>query len=118
MTGSQPFADQRDGADAEVGDLLADLVSLRENEPVLASLFTRAQGDWISLRGLCSGLPGIDTALNRIGRSTELMAAWLNDPLASSRSGYCLVALYSEENMRCEVAVYNRARLEADMALS
>ena len=113
MTGSQ----QPDGA-VEVGDLLADLVSLRENEPFLVSLFAMAQGDWTSVRRLCSGLSGIDEALNRIGTSTELMAAWLTDPLAGSRSGYCLVALYSEENMRCEVAVYNRARLEAGKALS
>jgi len=93
-----------------MGDLLADLVSRRENEPFLVRLFDRAAGDWALLCELCSDLPHVVDAIAELGADAQPMA-WLADPFAARRSGYCLVSIYSDEHIRCDVALYNRARL-------
>jgi hypothetical protein len=104
--------------EARLADLLADLVSESRHEPVLLRLFRRDAGEWLPLRDALADQPDLLRLLHAIadGADTEPLLAWLADPFAGRREGYCLVAVYWEEVVRCPVALYNRERLMSRVA--
>jgi hypothetical protein len=102
-----------------LSNLFADLVSESRYEPALAALFDQPSGKWISLRALCSIFPQAVERLNEITleKSAEPAVAWLSDPLAPARVGYCLIIAYWDAEQAECIALFNKAALEEKLAL-
>lgn len=93
-------------------DLFADLVSRRQFEPFLRSVFELSSGAWAPLPTLVAGLSR--DALPAVAEMTTSppMVTWLADPRGVEREGYALVLCFWETALWSKVALVNRARLQ------
>ncbi|MEZ4707442.1 MAG: hypothetical protein R3A44_09565 [Caldilineaceae bacterium] len=99
----------------EFQDLMADLLSLRECEPLLTIILTGAAGEWIEVLPLCTKLVKISNRLQQLQAHAgeTLFVTWLEYPSSIDSEGFCLVSFLVPGLMLIETAVYNRARLLA-----
>ena len=107
--------------DAPNGDPLAlalenftcDLLALARNQPVVERLFHARKGSWVSVRDLCSEVPGLSKAFQHIAAraDSELMATWLGHPATRRTDGLAVVVFFLEGLLWSKTAVFNRHTL-------
>jgi hypothetical protein len=98
--------------------LFADLVSDSRYEPVLAELFRQPPGKWNPLRVICASFPEASARLDEItlGKNSDPVAAWLDDPLLPTRVEYCVIIVYWDAERSDFVALFNKAAFETKLA--
>lgn len=97
----------------ELADFTADLLALEENELILKHLFEYPLGCWSDLGSALSGYAEMAQALASLQSECggTLRATWLEHP--DLDGGYCLVLFYVDALGWNNLALYNKARLEA-----
>jgi len=101
-----------------LSEITADLVELEENELFLERLFQLKPGVWTDLDCLCDGLDGYQAQLKALQQSFQerVRVTWLVYPAARYGDGYSLILFFAEEHQWHNVALYNKQRLDQDLA--
>ena len=96
----------------ELTDFTADLLALKDNEPILYRLFANPIGRWLDLACLLDNYDELAQQLASLQADCDgtLRVTWLSHPELDE--GYCLVLFYVDSLGWNNLALYNKARLE------
>jgi hypothetical protein len=111
MTATTLVIDRPDALDLEdeLLDFTADLLALKEYQPVLGQLFGLEVGQWENLSELLQGFPEMRNRLMELESLAKgrLRVNWLRHPETSD--AYCLVLFFMESLGWDSLAVYHRS---------